>query len=182
MTEQFFQYNLFRFFINARHIILHKKFDKNCFIILFSLPTVQHNIILSPNPSHTLLRRFIVGGAIGKRKGTLILSESEHLFWSLKLFTRNFFSSVVCIATFYSTCSFYCYQNNRGKMDPSPILSVIHAITIGITISIMLNFNGGNNGHELQYVTCKQTFSVTECKCHVANKWLYNLNIHNCRW
>ena len=41
-------------------------------------------------------------------------------------------------------------------MDPSLILSVIHTITIGT----MLNFNGGNNGYGLKYVTCKPTFTL----------------------
>ena len=31
-------------------------------------------------------------------------------------------------------------------MDPSPILSIIHTVTIGTN----LNFNGGNNGHGLK--------------------------------
>ena len=31
-------------------------------------------------------------------------------------------------------------------MGPSPVLSIIHIITIGT----MLNFNGGNNGHGLK--------------------------------
>ena len=38
-------------------------------------------------------------------------------------------------------------------MGLSPILFVIHTVTIGI----MVNFNGGNNGHGLKNVTCKQT-------------------------
>ena len=46
---------------------------------------------------------------------------------------------------------FYYYQNNRGEMSPSPILSIIHTVTIGT----MLNYNGGNNGHGLKNVTCK---------------------------
>ena len=40
-------------------------------------------------------------------------------------------------------------------MDLSSILSIIHTITIGT----MRNFNGGNNGHGLKNVTCKQTFT-----------------------
>ena len=40
-------------------------------------------------------------------------------------------------------------------MDPSPILSVIHTVTIGT----MLNNNGGNNGYGLKKsVACKQTY------------------------
>ena len=39
-------------------------------------------------------------------------------------------------------------------MGPSPILSFIHTVSIGI----MLNFNGGNNGYGLLNVTCKQAF------------------------
>ena len=38
-------------------------------------------------------------------------------------------------------------------IGPSPILSVIHTITIGR----MLNVKGGNYGHGLKNVTCKQT-------------------------
>ena len=41
-------------------------------------------------------------------------------------------------------------------MCPLLILSVIHIITIGI----MLNFNGGNNGHVLINFTCKHTLKV----------------------
>ena len=33
-------------------------------------------------------------------------------------------------------------------MDPSPILSAIHTVAVGI----MLNFNDGNNGHGLKNV------------------------------
>ena len=36
-----------------------------------------------------------------------------------------------------------------------PFLSIIHTITIGT----ILNFNGGNNGHGLKNVACKQTFT-----------------------
>ena len=49
-------------------------------------------------------------------------------------------------------CS-YCHQNNREKMGPSAILSVIHTVTI----ATMLNFNGGNNGHGLKNLTYKKT-------------------------
>ena len=42
--------------------------------------------------------------------------------------------------------SLYFHQNNRQKIHLSPILSIIHAVTIGT----MPNFNGGNNGHGLQ--------------------------------
>ena len=37
------------------------------------------------------------------------------------------------------------------KIDPSSILSIIHTNTVGT----MLNFNGGNNGHDFKNVTCK---------------------------
>ena len=43
-------------------------------------------------------------------------------------------------------------------MDPSPILSIIHTITIGT----MINFNGSNYGHGLKNVTCKETF-MSDC-------------------
>ena len=43
-------------------------------------------------------------------------------------------------------------------IDPSPILSIIHTVTIGI----MFNNNVDNNRHGLKNVTYKQTFS---------NKW-----------
>ena len=49
----------------------------------------------------------------------------------------------------------YCHQNDEGKMGSSPILSVIHTVTIGT----FLNFNGGNKGHRLQHITCRQTFA-----------------------
>ena len=49
-------------------------------------------------------------------------------------------------------CSFYCHQNKREKMSLSPILSVIHTITI----ATMQNFNSGNN-KRAKNVTCKQT-------------------------
>ena len=38
-------------------------------------------------------------------------------------------------------------------MGPSPILSVIHTVTI----ATMQNFNGGSNGHGVENVKCKQT-------------------------
>ena len=41
-------------------------------------------------------------------------------------------------------------------MGSSPILSVIHTVIIGTILSL----NGGNNGHGLKDVTCKQTFSL----------------------
>ena len=41
-------------------------------------------------------------------------------------------------------------------IGPSPNLSVIHTVTIGT----MLNLNGGNNGHGLKTVTCKQTLRI----------------------
>ena len=43
-------------------------------------------------------------------------------------------------------CTFYCHQNNRQKLGPSPIMSVIHIVTTGT----MLNYNGGNKGHGLK--------------------------------
>ena len=49
--------------------------------------------------------------------------------------------------------TFYCHQNNKEKMGPSPILSIIPTVTI----DTMLNFNGGNNRHGLKNVRCKQT-------------------------
>ena len=42
----------------------------------------------------------------------------------------------------------YCNQNNGEKMGLSPILSVIHTVTI----ETMLNVNSGNNGHGLKRV------------------------------
>ena len=41
-------------------------------------------------------------------------------------------------------------------MGPSPILSIIHTITIATG----LNFNGGNNGHGLQKYTDLNQFDV----------------------
>ena len=41
-------------------------------------------------------------------------------------------------------------------MGLSPILSIIHTVTIGS----MLNFNGGNNGLGQKNVTCKQTLKL----------------------
>ena len=52
-------------------------------------------------------------------------------------------------------------------MGPSCILPIIHTVTIGT----VLNFNGGNNGHGIMIVICKQTLSVlskiiyTICNC-----------------
>ena len=43
-----------------------------------------------------------------------------------------------------------------NRNGPSPILFVIHTIMIGT----MLNNNGGNNGHGLKNVTCKQTLGA----------------------
>ena len=40
-------------------------------------------------------------------------------------------------------------------MGPSPILPIIHTVTI----STMLNNKGGNNGHGLKNSTCKQTLT-----------------------
>ena len=41
-------------------------------------------------------------------------------------------------------------------MGPSPILSIIHTVTI----DTKLNFNGGSNGNGPKNVTCKQTLKV----------------------
>ena len=41
-------------------------------------------------------------------------------------------------------------------------MSIIHMVII----ATMLNFNGGNNGHGLKNVTCKQTFSETDTAKH----------------
>ena len=41
------------------------------------------------------------------------------------------------------------------RMGPSPIVTVIHTITI----DTMLSFNYRNNGHGLKNVTCKQTLN-----------------------
>ena len=41
------------------------------------------------------------------------------------------------------------------RMGPSPILSVIHTVTIGT----VFNFNSDNNGHGLNNVMYKQTFT-----------------------
>ena len=50
-------------------------------------------------------------------------------------------------------CYFYCHQSIGEKIGPSPILSVIHTVTIGT----MLNFNGGNNEDRLKNGRCKLT-------------------------
>ena len=46
-------------------------------------------------------------------------------------------------------------------MGPSPILSIIHTVTIGT----MLNFTGGNNGHGLKNVTGSMQFKVLTQEC-----------------
>ena len=56
-------------------------------------------------------------------------------------------------------CSFYYRLNNRKKMGPLPLLSVIHTVTI----DTMLNFSCGSKGHGLKNVTCKQTFGESVC-------------------
>ena len=57
----------------------------------------------------------------------------------------------------YEMCSCYCHQNDEEKMGLLPIPSVIHTVTIGT----VLNFNGSDNEHGLENVTCKQTFNFT---------------------
>ena len=42
--------------------------------------------------------------------------------------------------------------NITDRMGPSLLLPVIHTVTIGI----MLNFNGGNNGHIVNTLTCNK--------------------------
>ena len=37
-------------------------------------------------------------------------------------------------------------SNNRDKMGSTPVLWVVHAVTVGT----LLKFNGGNNRHELK--------------------------------
>ena len=54
---------------------------------------------------------------------------------------------------YHHYCSLYCHQSNGKKIGPSPILSVVHTTTI----DTLLNVDGGNNGHGLNNVTCKQT-------------------------
>ena len=60
-------------------------------------------------------------------------------------------------------------------MAPSSILSIIHTVTIGT----MLNFNGGNKGHGLKNVTCKQTLNriqmVYLCQKNLGNKVVENV-------
>ena len=46
-------------------------------------------------------------------------------------------------------------------MGLSPILSIIHTVSI----STMLNVNNGNNGHGLKSLLCKKTFTFLEI-CH----------------
>ena len=57
------------------------------------------------------------------------------------------------------------------KMGPSPILSIIYAVSIGI----MPNFKGGNNGYGLKNVTCKQTLRSerlwVQCLVYVLVNW-----------
>ena len=67
------------------------------------------------------------------------------------LFTRNVFQPVSVITTVIK-CVLFIVIRIAEKMCPSAILSIIHTVTIGI----MLNFNGGNNGHKLKNVTWKQ--------------------------
>ena len=49
-------------------------------------------------------------------------------------------------------------------MDPPPILSIIHTITIGT----ILNFNVGSNGHGLKMLCVNRPlgFVFTYCPCH----------------
>ena len=50
-------------------------------------------------------------------------------------------------------------------MSTSPILSVIHTITI----DTMLNLNGCNNGHGLKNITCKQTLAVEDLHSNILD-------------
>ena len=54
-------------------------------------------------------------------------------------------------------------------MFPSPILSVIHTITIGT----MLNINSGNSGRRLKTVTRKQTLTFCEIKATSSQRKLF---------
>ena len=58
----------------------------------------------------------------------------------------------ILVTTVIKMCSFYCYQYNGEKMDPSPILSFIPVVKIGT----MLNFNGDNNVHGLKTLRVKR--------------------------
>ena len=53
------------------------------------------------------------------------------------------------MTTIIKSFSFYCHQNNREKKDPSPILCIIHTVTI----RTMLNFNGGDKGQRIKDIT-----------------------------
>ena len=57
------------------------------------------------------------------------------------LFTRNVFLSPHPLLPRLLNVFFYCHQNNGEKMGRSPILSIIHSVTIGT----LLSFNGGKN-------------------------------------
>ena len=49
----------------------------------------------------------------------------------------------VCLhVTFFSPLSFYCHENNGEKMGPSPILSIIHTVTIGTMLNNSSNVHG----------------------------------------
>ena len=71
----------------------------------------------------------------------------------------TFFSRVSVIITLIKCVHFIAIRITQREMGPStcPTLSVILTATIGT----MLNFNGGNNGHMLKIVTCKQTLMCT---------------------
>ena len=84
-------------------------------------------------------------------------SRSCAVYLNYKVCLHVMFLVLVRYFHYYKICSFYCHQNNKEKKGQSPILSVILTITIGT----MLNFNGGNNGHGLKNITCKQTFWVS---------------------
>ena len=71
------------------------------------------------------------------------------------LFIRNVFQAMSVIITVIK-CVLFISIRIMDRICPSPILSIIHTVTIGT----MLNFNGCNNGHGVKNVTCKQTFTV----------------------
>ena len=56
---------------------------------------------------------------------------------------------------------FYSQQNNREKMIPAPILSIIHTVAK----DAMLNFNDGNNGQGLKNVLCKHNSNEVKWVC-----------------
>ena len=100
----------------------------------------------------------------------LSLKPTLHVIKSISLFTAQRFLGRAHYYHSYLMCSFYFHQNNRVKMGPSLILSIIHNITIGT----MLNFNSGNNVNGPKDVRCKQTLKrQTACGMngiHFTNK------------